>query len=215
MNQNTLLRVSSKFIKKKSENIRVSSYSFLPIIEHDDVPPQYEEITKSFKSDPMSTSFYGSLPETEFMEETSLMPTSSGSYHEKEIIDMSLSSIKEVGEIANIESLLKLEESDLDFKNKCIKQSTSTTTSSQSVQSSKTETTSTFTTSTSETSSADMSTEIKKEEKLWDKPLGKYNHKTLRSVKMYFKFLSTQVCHLLLQHFQKVASTQRLREKRK
>lgn len=139
--------------------------------EIDDVPPQYDEIksamsiSSTFKSDPMSTSFYGSLPESTTSDNAKSVPIPITTTVTRTYVEYTSSP-----EVSSVESAKKftkyLDEADLDFEKTFQQQSvTVTTTTQQSVQSSATVTSSDVKETTTETV-------VKKEEKSWDKPLG-------------------------------------------
>lgn len=145
----------------------------------DDVPPQYEEVKSSmpisstFKSDPMSTSFYGSLPESTTSDNATSVPipitttTVTRTYVE-------YTSSPEISSVESAKKFTKyLDEADLDFEKTFQQQSpTVTTTTTQNVQPSST-LASSDTSSTSLPSTVEkVESSVKKDEKLWDKPLG-------------------------------------------
>lgn len=125
----------------------------------------------------MSTSFYGSLPESTTSDNAKSVPipitattTVTRSYVE-------YSSSPEVGSTESAQKYTKyLDDADLDFEKTFQQQAASvTTTISQSIQSSSTVTSSDMkesSTSSKTTVEKVESKEVKKEEKLWDKPLG-------------------------------------------
>lgn len=123
----------------------------------------------------MSTSFYGSLPESTTSDNATSVPIPiTTATVQRTYVEYTSSP-----EISSVESAKKftkyLDEADLDFEKTFQQQSsTVTTTTTQNVQSSS----STLASSDSTTSSTSQSTvekvepSIKKDEKLWDKPLG-------------------------------------------
>ena len=161
------------------ENFCLNINLFLFLTE-DDVPPQYEEvkstvsISSTFKSDPMSTSFYGSLPESTTSDNATSVPIPITTTVTRTYVEYTSSP-----EISSVESAKKftkyLDEADLDFEKTFQQQSPLvTTTSSQIIQSSSTITSSDIKESSSQSTVEKVeSSSITKEEKLWDKPLGK------------------------------------------
>lgn len=159
--------------------IRVSKIMFYQVTENDDIPPQYEEISKTFKSDPMSTSFYGSLPDAEFSEEPTSVPTTESFLEKKELVEKATTVTEKVVE-STVKTSKTYDEADMDFE-KIFKQQSSSHSSNvqQSIQTSKIELTSTFSSSTSEKDASASTVEksqdknvSKREDKLWEKPLG-------------------------------------------
>lgn len=120
----------------------------------------------------MSTSFYGSLPESSTSDNAKSVPipittTTTRSYVE-------YTSSPEVGSVESAQKVTRrlLDDADLDFDKTFQQQSaTVTTTTSHNIQSFNTSTSSTREASSTSAEQAESST-IKKEEKLWDKPLG-------------------------------------------
>jgi hypothetical protein len=156
--------------------------------EDDEIPPQYDSevvkssvtITSAFQSDPMSTSFYGSLPESIPSENAKSVPipiTSSSSSTVTRTYVEYTSSPEVAGSIDTQKKTITkyLDEADLDFEKTFQQQSglTTITTVTTTVSSDGKESTST-TTEKVETSSS-------KDEKLWDKPLGIYYNHTIYS----------------------------------
>lgn len=147
--------------------------------EHDDIPPQYEDVKSSmsisstFKSDPMSTSFYGSLPESTTSDNAKSVPIPITTTVTRSYVEYTSSP-----EISSVESAKKftskfLDDADLDFDKTFQQQSATVTTSiSHSIQSSSTVITSDIKETSSMVEKVESST-VKTEEKLWDKPLGK------------------------------------------
>lgn len=144
------------------------------------MPPQYEEVKSSmsisttFKSDPMSTSFYGSLPESTTSDNAKSVPIPITATVTRSYVEYTSSP-----EISSVESAKKhtkfLDEADLDFEKTFQQQSATVATStSQSIQSSSTVTTSAIEESSTSHSSIETveSSTVKKDEKLWNKPLG-------------------------------------------
>lgn len=127
-------------------------------------------ISSTFKSDPMSTSFYGSLPESTTSDNAKSVPipiTTTTTTVTRTYVEYTSSP-----EVSSVESAKKftkyLDEADLDFEKTFQQQSvTVTATTQQSVQSS-------ATVSSSEIKESTKETVVKKEEKLWDKPLGNF-----------------------------------------
>jgi hypothetical protein len=132
-------------------------------------------ISSQFKSDPMSTSFYGSLPESTTSDNAKSVPipitttTVTRSYVE-------YTSSPEGSSVELTKKYTKyLDEADLDFEKTFQQQSTIVTTAtSQQIHTSSTTTSSDI----KETSSSQSTTEkvelgaVKKDDKFWDKPLG-------------------------------------------
>lgn len=129
-------------------------------------------MTSTFKSDPMSTSFYGSLPESSTSDNAKSVPipittTTTRSYVE-------YTSSPEVGSVESAQKVTRrlLDDADLDFDKTFQQQSaTVTTTTSHNIQSFSTSTSATREASSTSAEQA-KSSAIQKEEKLWDKPLG-------------------------------------------
>lgn len=148
--------------------------------EEDDIPPQYEEIksamsiTSTYKSDPMSTSFYGSFPESATSDNAKSVPIPITTTVTRSYVEYTSSP-----EVSSVESANKitsklLEDSDLDFDKTFQQQSATVSTStSHSIQSSSTTTTSSTQGSSSTVEKVESS--IKKDDKFWDKPLGAFN----------------------------------------
>lgn len=151
------------------------------------MPPQYDiSISSTFKSDPMSTSFYGSLPESTTSDNAKSVPIPiTSTTVTKTYVEYTSSP-----EISSVDSAKKytkyLDEADLDFEKTFQQQSAIVTTvTSQSIQSSSTVSSSDTKESSSTQSTTDTkeSSVVKKDEKLWDKPLGnllKYQYESLR-----------------------------------
>lgn len=157
------------------------------LAEDDEIPPRYDsdEIKRSiaisstsFKSDPMSTSFYGAFPQEEF---TSSITKSVPIPIAKSSMTTTFGECTSSSEFKNIDSHNKklakyLDEADLDFEKTFQQQSamakivTSKTNQSTSIDTSKMTETSQI---TSNSSTAKTLTSVKKDdEQLWDKPLG-------------------------------------------
>lgn len=132
-------------------------------------------ISSTFKSDPMSTSFYGTLPDTTTSDNATSVPipitatTVTRTY-------MEYTSSPEVSSVESAKKYTKyLDEADLDFDKTFQQQSAIVTTStSKVVQSFSTITSSDVKESSSSSSTVEKveSTTVKKDEKPWDKPLG-------------------------------------------
>ncbi|KAG5672420.1 hypothetical protein PVAND_002550 [Polypedilum vanderplanki] len=161
--------------------------------DDDEIPPKYEEIKSSVTSyqiDPMSTSFYGTLPDaTTTVVRTSTIATSSASDNAKSVpipITSTLTRTELVDFSSNPDAELQikkftkyLDDADLDFEKTFQQQSgihtITTTTSSEAKESTSASTESyitTITTTSSSTTVQSSSTTQKDEEKLWEKPLG-------------------------------------------
>lgn len=132
-------------------------------------------ISSTFKSDPMSTSFYGSLPESTTSDNAKSVPIPIATAVARSYVEYPSSP-----EASSVDSAKKytkyLDEADLDFEKTFQQQSAIVTTStSQSIQSSSTTTSSdTKEVSTSQSTIETVESKvITKDEKLWDKPLGK------------------------------------------
>ncbi|CRL05611.1 CLUMA_CG018175, isoform A [Clunio marinus] len=148
--------------------------------DEDEIPPQYEEVKSSIlvsstlQSDPMSTSFYGSLPASSTSDNAKSVPipiktstTVTRTYVEYESSPDVSSDLE-----AAKRSIKVLDEADLDFEKVFKTQSkTITTVTTQTVQSSSTPSSSDVVESSTTTETVESSAE-KQDEKLWEKPLG-------------------------------------------
>lgn len=120
----------------------------------------------------MSTSFYGSLPESTTSDNAKSVPIPISTTVTRSYVEYTSSP-----EVGSVESAPKftsrlLDDADLDFDKTFQQQSAKlTTTTSHSIQSSST-TESGVQETSSKTAEKVESSAIKKEEKLWDKPLG-------------------------------------------
>jgi hypothetical protein len=128
----------------------------------------------------MSTSFYGSLPESTTSDNATSVPIPITTSTTVTRTYVEYTSSPEVGSIESAKKYTKyLDEADLDFEKTFQQQSAGaivTTATSQIIQSSTTSTTTSTDkqeSSTSQSTVVETST-IKKDEKLWDKPLGKF-----------------------------------------
>jgi hypothetical protein len=136
-------------------------------------------ISSTFKSDPMSTSFYGALPESTTSDNAKSVPIPITTTVTRTYVEYTSSP-----EVSSVESAKKftkfLDEADLDFEKTFQQQSAIVTTStSKTIQSFSTITTSGTTESSTTQSSTEKSesSTSKKDEKLWDKPLGELSQK--------------------------------------
>ena len=150
---------------------------FFNFTEEDDIPPQYEEIKSStsiisqFKSDPMSTSFYGSLPESTTSDNAKSVPIPITSTVTRSYVEYTSSP-----EVSSVELSKKytkfLDEADLDFEKTFQQQSTIVTTTTVHQTSSTSTSSDVKDSSLSQTLPEKVETgAVKKDEKLWEKPL--------------------------------------------
>lgn len=181
-------------------NLGIMKFSliFSPL-EDDEIPPQYDSeevksaisIQSTFKADPMSTSFYGALPES------TIITTSSSDHATSVPIPISQSTVTRTyveytssPETGGIEKQTKkftkyLDDADLDFEKTFQQQSAIVTTiTSQTIQSSSTDTkestsSTIVTTTTTSTTEKETTEKDSKDEKLWEKPLGEFSCKNL------------------------------------
>lgn len=131
-------------------------------------------ISSTFMSDPMSTSFYGSFPESTTSDNATSVPIPITTTVTRTYTEYTKS--PEVGSVEPEKKFTKnLDEADLDFEKAFQQQSPSVTTTSQGIQSPASTTTSAEGSSQSTVEKVESSSS-KKEEKLWDKPLGKMNY---------------------------------------
>lgn len=133
-------------------------------------------IRSTFKSDPMSTSFYGSLPESTTSDNAKSVPIPIASTTTV-TRTFEYTSSPEISSVESAQKFTKyLDEADLDFEKTFQQQSAIVTTAtSQSIRSSNITTSSDITESSSSQSTVEKveSSVVKKDDKFWDKPLGK------------------------------------------
>lgn len=143
----------------------------------------------------MSTSFYGSLPESTTSDNATSVPIPITTTVTRTYVEYTSSP-----EVSSVESAKKytkyLDEADLDFEKTFQQQSplvTTTTSTTQNVQSSSTITSSDKkeTSSSQSTVEKEESSSIKKEEKLWDKPLGTVTHKNISETNIFIILLKS------------------------
>lgn len=121
----------------------------------------------------MSTSFYGSLPESSTSDNAKSVPIPISTTTTRSYVEYTSS--PEVGSVESTQKMTSrlLDDADLDFDKTFQQQSAKiTTTTSHSIQSFSTNTSGIREASSTSAEKAESST-IKKDEKLWDKPLGK------------------------------------------
>lgn len=177
-----------KVMKKVNDKILSECFFFhlfVSNLEDDEIPPQYDSeevksaisIQSAFNADPMSTSFYGVLPE-------STKVTTSLSGHATSVpipitqttVTRSYVEYTSSPETGGMEMQTKkftkyLDDADLDFEKTFQQQSAIVTTiTSQTVQSSSIDTKESTSSTTVTTTTTSETTE--KDEKLWEKPLG-------------------------------------------